>query len=243
MKLVHAATMSTGLILVLGIAMVAPVYIRIPDRPREQLTVMLLFSVVNSENAGAWCSNLSSFLKDKNLMATVFIAGKVAERNPECIRSFPKCVDIGSQTYSYVNITSISDYLAQLEEVKKGKEAVDKAGNLDSRLFRAPYGATDENIYSLLNRSGIVADFSYEKQYNKYHDGQFMKFNLTTYRGVEHPAEFFLYLSQTGETIAIIFDDSTPINDIKSLVAILFGRVRFANASEVTGLELTIRGR
>jgi len=243
MKLVYAATMSTGLILVLGIAMVAPVYIRIPDRPREQLTVMLLFSVVDSENAGAWCSNLSSFLEDKNLMATVFITGKVAEQHPECVRSFPTYVDIGSQTYSYVNLTSISDYLAQLEEVRRGKEAVDKAGNLDSRLFRAPYGATDENIYSLLNRSGIFADFSYENQYNKYHGGQFMKFNLTTYKGAEHSPEFFLSLSQTGETIAIIFDDSTPINDIRSLVAILLGKVRFANASEVTGLELTIRGR
>ena len=243
MKLVHAATMSTGLILVLGIAMVAPVYIRIPDRPREQLTVMLLFSVVDSENGGAWCGNLSSLLKDMNIRATIFITGKVAEQHPECVRGFPAYVDIGSQTSSYVNLTSISDYLAQREEVRRGKEAVDKAGDLDSRLFRAPHGATDENIYSLLNRSGIVADFSYKNHYNKYHDGQFMRFNFTTYKGVEHPAEFFLSLSQTGETIAIIFDESTSVSDIKSLVVILLGKVRFANASEVTGLELTIRGR
>jgi len=243
MKLIYAATISTGLILVLGLAMVLPIYTHSPNRPREQLRVMLFFSVTDPQNAAAWCSNLSAFLTEKNIKATVFISGLIADLYPESVRVFPAFVDIGSQTYSYVNLTSIPDYLTQLEEVRKGKEAVDGAGNLDSRLFRAPYGSTDENIYSLLNRSGIVADFSYNEQYNKYYNGQFIKFNLKTYNGTEHSAEFFLSIKQTDEPVAIMFDDSTSINEIKSLVTDLLGKVRFANASEVTGLDLTIRER
>lgn len=243
MKLIHAATISTGLILVLGLAMVVPIYIHFPNQPRKQLTVILLFSVTDPQNAAAWCGDLSAFLTEKNVKAMVFISGLVADLYPESVKVFPAFVDIGSQTYSYVNLTSIPDYLDQLEEVRKGKEAVDRAGNLDSRLFRAPYGSTDANIYSLLNRSGIVADFSYDEHYNKYHNGQFIKFELKTYNGTEHSAEFFLSIKQTDEPVAIVFDDFTSVNEIKSLVTDLLGTVRFANASEVTGLDLTVRER
>lgn len=58
-------------------------------------------------------------------------------------------IDIGSQTCSYSNLTSICDYGTALKEIPKDKQAVYASGNLNSRLFKAPYRDNDGNIYSL----------------------------------------------------------------------------------------------
>jgi len=241
MKLVHVAAVSTAVVIALGLAMVAPIFIR--DRQYEPpRKVLLFFRVTGNEGAFEWCSQLSDVLQENNVSGTVFMAGNVADVHPQCVAVFGDGIDIGSMTYSYVNLTEIRDYSIQLEEVGKGKQAVDNAGRLDSRLFRAPFGSVDDNIYSLLNRSGIIADFSYDSHYNKYWQGQFIRFDLTVYDGFSYTKEFFLNLPNTDEPVGIMFDNSVPIKSIRELVlALKSGNVRFINASELTGLPLTIR--
>jgi len=242
LKLIHAATISTAVIIALGIIIVIPTFIE-PSKPNSKLRIMLSFIIVDSSNAPTRCNDLSSVLKANTVKATVFFAGKTAEEHPEAVKVFDANVDIGSQTYSYVNLTSISDYTLQLEEIHKGKQAVDFAGDLHSKLFKAPYGSTDQNIYSLLSRSGISADFSYEHQYNLFLNGQFIKFNATSYNGSEHSTDFFLSLPKTGELIILTFDDTASPRSIGELVARLkAGGVEFVNASEVAGFSLTDRG-
>jgi len=178
-----------------------------------------------------------------NVKATVFVTGKVAEECPECVKAFTKDVDIGSQTYSYVNLTSISDYTIQLEEVRKGKAAVDEAGNLYSRLFKAPYCAVDHNIYSLLSRSDITADFSYENQYNIYRNEEFLWFNAAVFNARDHSVEFFLGLPKTERLLIINFDNTQSISFIEGFLSGLFkGDIEFVNASRIAQAELTIRG-
>ncbi|MFC1933422.1 hypothetical protein ACFLXU_07400 [Chloroflexota bacterium] len=110
-------------------------------------------------------------------------------------------------------------------------------------IFRAPFGATDQNIYSLLSRSGILADFSYENQYNVYQDGQFVKYDAITYMARDYSPGFFSTLSQTSKPVIIVFDDSYSISDTEELISGLKkANVEFVNASELTGLTLTIRG-
>ena len=132
---------------------------------------MLVFSIVSEDTPSDWLASILAVFRKYNVPATVFVTGKFASSHPEWIGDLADNIDVGSQTYSYVSLTSITDYLLQLDEVKKGKNAVDFAGNLDSRLFMAPFGDTDDNIYSLLNRSDISADFSYADHYNKFYNG------------------------------------------------------------------------
>lgn len=243
LKLLHAATISTAAIIALGIILVIPTFIE-PTKPNNALRIMLSFSIADSSNASAWCSGLSSVLKANAVAATVFFTGKTAEQHPEAVKAFPANVDIGSQTYSYVNLTLISNYDAQLEEVSKGKQAVDFAGKLSSRIFKAPHGSTDQNIYSLLSESGISADFSYEKQYNLFLNGQFVKFEATSYRGSDHTADFYLSLPRTGKLTILNFDDTCSLLSIAELVERLKGGgVEFVNASELAGFTLTERTR
>lgn len=240
----HAGTIVTGIVILIGIAIILPVYYQ--KRPISQSAVMLSFSIINDSNVPKWCNDLSTILGKYELKAAVFITGKVAERNPTCVSSFSsKDIDIGSQTYNYVNLTSISDYSAALEEVRNGKEVLDKTGNLNSRLFKAPYGSTDQNIYSFLTRSGIVADFSYAQQYNKYENGKFIKYELIAYDGASYSSDQFNNIISSKQIpILINFDNSTPVDQIDSFISSLRSignNIYFINASELTGMNLTER--
>lgn len=244
MKLAHLGAIATSTIIVIGLVMViAPAYTHTLEHNRLP-PVMLSFSIVDARNALEWCTDLSSVLSKHDVKAMVFVTGQVADQHPECVSAFSSDIDIGSQTYSFANLTSL-EYTMALEEVKKGKSAVDAAGNLDSRLFKAPYGSTDENTYSLLSRSGIIADFSYELQYNKYEDGQFVKYGLVEYKGPAYSPESIRGLLEEGKNPAIInFDNSDSIEQIDGFISALISdkEIRFVNASEITGLELAARG-
>lgn len=242
MRLKHVAIGTTVLVVAAGLAMISPLFFR-PGNVEPRQKVMLSFSVSESPDVLQWCEELSSLLNTYNIGATVFVVGKVAEQHPQAVLCFGDKVDVGSQTYSNVDLTEIADYSVKLREVKEGKVAVDSAGELYTRVFRAPFGATDQDIYSLLSRSGIVADFSYENQYNIYQDGKFVKYNAITYMAQDCSPGFFSTLAYTTKPMIIFFDNSHSISDVEIVISRLEdANVEFVNASELTGLTLTIRG-
>jgi uncharacterized NAD(P)/FAD-binding protein YdhS len=250
MKLIHLASITTGVVVVLGFAMLIPVFTQ-SRKVDDKMPLLLTISIIHNDNTtAAWCREVSAMITKQEVEAVVFVTGNIAQSNPDCVSSFSPSVDIGSQTYSYSNLTSVSDYGAALKEIQKGKQAVDTAGNLDSRLFKAPYGATDGNIYSLLSRSGIIADFSYPNQYNKYENNQFIKYSLRTLSS--STSDLSRIFDETIRTapenrvpIAVNFDSSVPVGKIDKFVADVksnYGdKTQFVNASDLTGMSLTIR--
>ncbi len=234
MNIVIIGLVVTILVISLGVVMIIPNFTTTPT----QTASLLIFEVNDDKNLPQWCDELSSFLNTNKVDATVFVSGKIVEIHPQCVNKFHSGVDIGSQTYSYISLTTISDYQQQLDEVQKGKEVVDSAGNLDSKLFRAPYGQTDDNIYSLLTRNNIIADFSYENQYNKFHNGQFLKFDVNSVSNPENIVSL-----GTEFPVFVTFDNSVPISKISSFISEVDSKkIRFVSASELTGLQLTVRG-
>jgi peptidoglycan/xylan/chitin deacetylase (PgdA/CDA1 family) len=204
---------------------------------------MLGFSVSESASAMDWCGKLAQVLFDHNIGASLFLVGKVADANPDAVWCFNDRVDVGSQTYDNLKLTTISDYSVKLEQVKQGKSIVDDVGRLNSQIFRAPYGATDGDIFSLLTRSGIVADFSGENSYSVYRDGVFVKYSAKTYIGGTTSAGLFTNLVYSPDPIIIYYDNKSAIADIEKLISGLeVENVEFVNASQLTGMELTKRG-
>ncbi|MBI2852276.1 MAG: polysaccharide deacetylase family protein [Chloroflexi bacterium] len=241
MKIKVAATIATVIVIVAGFAVISPLFLRVSN-PEPKQTVMLIFSISESADAFEWSNSLSSLLKSHDMGASVFIVGKVAQEYPQIVSHFGKKVDVGSQTYSNLALTSISDYSLRLQEVKRGKTAVDNAGNLRSGIFRAPFDATDQDIYSLLSRSGILADFSYQGQYNLYENGQFVRYEAVVYQGASQAADFFLTLPKSAVPIIIVFDNTYPISSLKSFLTIMKkGDFEFVNATELAGFTLTGR--
>lgn len=244
MKLVHLSAISTGTVIAIGVVLVAPAFFQVPKSP-SVTPVMLAFDVLDSGNAAAlsgWCNDLSAFLQAQKLRATVFVSGKTAEAAPDCV-VFSPGIDVGSRTYSYVDLTRVEDYTKALEEVKAGKQAVDRAANVDSKLFRAAGGLTDADIYSILNRAGIVADFSYGDHYNVYESGLYVKHDAETLPGLQASAKEFKH---TAVPVIIHFDSAARVGQIEAIVAKLRSdldsRFKFVNASDLAGSDLTIRG-
>jgi len=158
----------TGIIVVVGVVLIYP-SMRL-DSQAVQNQVLLTFNIVNSTNLPTWCSDLSKFLQDNKIHSTIFITGIMADTYPNCVASLGKNNEVGSMTYTYDTITS-SNFTGQLKQIQQGKAAVDKQGELNSTVFRAPHGIVDDKIFSLLTRSHIVADFSYNDHYNIYKNG------------------------------------------------------------------------
>jgi len=251
MRIVHLATISTGMIIIIGIVLVFPAFLRTRADSVGQPTAVILAFVIpdigNDNHTSQWCKDLGRALEERRIDAIVFETGHTAENNPECVSSFSSNVDIGSQTYSGSNLTRVTDYDRALEEVKNGKRLVDNVGGIDSRVFRASYG-TDDNIYSLLNRSGILVDFSYQDHYNKYEQGLFIRYPLRTLQWETHSSEIkeILRTSDHSIPVMIIFDKTAEIKKITEAIDDLRTnenslKIRFTNGSDISGLELTQR--
>lgn len=244
MRIKYVGIIVIAVLILIGVVILLPIYFQQQPRP----TVMLSFSIINNENIPKWCDDLASILQKHGIKATVFITGELAESYPNCVTVFSSknTVDIGSSTYNYSDLAPVSDYSKALEEIKSGKITVDNIGEIDSKVFRAPYGSTDENIYSLLTNSGILADFSYTNQYNKYENGQFIKYDMIAYDGSNSSSltELSKSLPSTKKPVMVNFDNSVPVSQIDSFIAgakSKISNIDFTNASELTNILLTVR--
>ena len=236
MKLILGAVIATALVIILGVLIVVPSFFE----NEKSASVMLTFNVHDGSNLNVWCQNISEFLKSENSFGTIFISGEIAEKNTSCVKSFSKKFDIGSQTYSYVSLPEIQDYGIQLQEVKKGRDTINEIGNVDSKLFKAPFENTDENIYSILSSNGILADFSYQNQYNKYVNDKFLKFDLITINSKNISTSSLQSIKSNTTPIQIEFDSSMTIDEIKKIFfEIKSSNVDFVTASDITKMELT----
>jgi len=235
------ATIITVMVIALGFAIISPLFSPLIT-PEIKQKLMLCFDVSESENSAQWCQNLSVILAEKNLPATVFLLGEVAQNNPQCTL-FSDKIDVGSKTYGNVALSSIEDYSIKLQEVQEGKSAVDKAGNLNVKSFRATNDAVDDDIYSLLNRCGILADFSYKDHYNIYENNQFIRYAAEVFEGKNYSPDYFLNHSKPTKPLIICFDSSDSTISIEEfLTELQTGDFLFVNASELAGLALTSRG-
>ena len=240
-SIVAGGIVATVGILAIGVLISAQPFLQ----PSKGPSVLLAFSIVSDENMPSWCDDVSKILNDDKIDAVVFFSGEIAEEYPDCVASFNDHIDIGSSTYHHNRLTEFDDYSDQLEQVSEGKLAVDRTGKLDSKSFKAPYGDTDENIYSLLNKTGVLADFSYADRYHKVHDGQFIWFDIRVVDLANSDREKLDELdTDEGTPIQINIDNSISPEDVTTLIAELQGkRVDFLSASELTGIPLTIRSK
>ena len=235
MRMRYKAIAVTAILISIGIAIVLPVYLP----KRIQPILMLSFNIINNENLPKWCQDLYDLLQKQQIRATLFATGRAADSFPVCISllTSDSKVDIGSSTYDYLDLVGILDYSQALSQVQKGKQAVDAAAKINSTLFKAPYGSTDQNIYSLLTRSGIVADFSYSNQYNLYENGQFIRYDLKAYNGFNATNLVHeIVSSKSKEPILINFDNSIPIENIDRFIHEIRSQidVHFTNPSEIS---------
>ncbi len=241
MKLSHAGAIATTIVIVAGVAMISPMLLRTQNRGVQPKIAIFLY-VPTEANATAWCGEIASYLKATNTKATVFFTGEVVDNNTKLVTEFGETVDIGSMTQSYKPLLDITDYTAQLIEIRNGKISIDAAGHFDSKLFSAPYGAVNSDIFSQLRRTGIVADFSYDDHYNKIHNGTFITMPLRTVDGSTLDTHALVPQLNDTPTIVRFYSTTSPKKVIETLESLKAEGYQFLNASDITGIQLVNRG-
>ena len=232
-SLVYAASIATGITVLIGTLVILPAFVN-----DEKHQILLSFEIQPHGNITEFCNELADLLNKEQTQSTLFISGILAEEHPSCITKFGTNTDIGSQTYSYKELPTIYDYLEQQKEIELGKKTIDDIGNIDSKLFKAPNMNTDDNIYSLLDRNGIEFDLSYSDHYNKYHENQFLRFELTSLNWDEIQSTNFSALDK-DIPILITLDSSVSIYNIDQVIQQLKTKnVKFINPSNLMNKNL-----
>lgn len=241
MNIKIAGAISTSLVIAFSILFIIPPYIS----HTTLQPVLLSFTITDKEDPSKWCQELSNILNKHNVKAVVFLSGSIAEQFPECVTSFSENIDIGSQGYNNVSISKINDYSQQLEEITRGKQVIDKIGNLNSKIYSSPDGKTDQNIYSLLEKSGIKADFSYEEQYNIFLNGKFLWFKIKSYEINEFGTELIpTKRPDNPSPIMINIKSNYSMDKISEIISDLKDqKISFINPSDLAGFDLTERGK
>lgn len=232
---------ATALVIIIGLAMISPLFLKQDQAHLENKQIIILtFTVLKADNVEDWCQNLSSILISQNLPATIFIEGNVAEQNPKTATCFGTNIEFGSLTYNNVNLTSIDDYSQKLWEVEQGKIAIDKVANVNSQIFKEPNGNIDDDIYSILNRSGIAADFSYTDHFNIYRNDRFEIIIAEVINANNSSIEYLLNRERTDSPIILQFENTQPTEQIQSFLSSLkTGQFDFVRSSEFLDLVRT----
>jgi len=240
MKLSHVATITTALVIIVGICLISPMFFRVPS-PKNQPHVALFLYVTGEGNSTSWCREVGSHLGAET-KATVFFIGEVVDENPEIVSSFGPHVDWGSLTYHYRSLLSSDDYTAQLLEIQEGKMAVDAAVNVDSKLFAAPFGIVNNNIFSQLKRSGITADFSYSDHYNKLWNGTFITMPLKFVEGLNLKFGDLPKNANDPPTVIIFHSTTSSAQVIQTFQELKEAGFGLLSASDIVGFDLIERG-
>ena len=90
-------------------------------------------------------------LKERNVKASFFVIGKMAEENPKLIqREKEEGHLIGNHTYNHVDISKISDEDA-VSEIQKTNQVIEKVTKDNVEYLRAPFGGWKKNLVGRMN--------------------------------------------------------------------------------------------
>lgn len=93
-------------------------------------------------------------LKENNVKATFFCIGKQIEKYPETFqRIIAEGHTIGNHTFSHSNNTGFLSTQKMIEEIDKCDEMIMKVGNIQTDLYRPPFGVTNPNIAKSIRKT------------------------------------------------------------------------------------------
>jgi peptidoglycan/xylan/chitin deacetylase (PgdA/CDA1 family) len=98
---------------------------------------------------------LLNALRQNGLRATMFNQGNYAAANPAQVRAQVSAgMWVGNHSYTHPHLTQLGQ--SQVDsEVSRTQQAIAAAGGGTPRLFRPPYGETNQTVQSVLSRYGL----------------------------------------------------------------------------------------
>ncbi|MFG1707160.1 polysaccharide deacetylase family protein [Nonomuraea sp. M3C6] len=108
------------------------------------------------DGPGAGTPTLLKALKKEGAKATFFLVGKQVEKHAAIARkTLAQGHAIGNHTYSHARLPSLLDDEI-LDEIKTTQEIIEDATGLRPKMFRPPYGATDDRVLGLADQTDLA---------------------------------------------------------------------------------------
>ena len=125
--------------------------------PTDEKVVALTFDAAYDP---APLADILAALKAANADATFFLTGEFVRDFPQWTQAIvARGYPIGNHSYSHPDFTTLSN-TAMHAEIQKMAKALIKLGEDNPKpLFRAPYGALDKRVLSVLGAEGYVSVF------------------------------------------------------------------------------------
>ena len=124
---------------------------RLPIRKRE----VALTIDAGGNSVGAW--SVVTTLRGRHALATFFLTGDWARRNPRLARAIGKRFPVANHTLDHASLPPLST-AAVVQEVRGAERAIKARTGRDPRpFFRFPYGASDRRTIAIVNRLGYVS--------------------------------------------------------------------------------------
>lgn len=121
--------------------------------PKEKPKIAITFDDGPSKK---YTPQLLDGLKERNVKASFFVIGKMAEENPELIeREKEEGHLIGNHTYNHVDISKMSDEEA-VSEIEKTNQVIEKVTKQNVEYLRAPFGSWKKNLVERMNVFPVV---------------------------------------------------------------------------------------
>lgn len=100
--------------------------------------------------------NLIDALRSAGLRATVFNIGQRAQSNPALVRAqLDAGLWVGNHTFTHPHLPTLTDAQVQFQ-LQQTQDVVQQATGAAPRLFRPPYGETNDTIRSVAQRLGLT---------------------------------------------------------------------------------------
>ncbi len=116
---------------------------------------------------------LLEYFQKKNITATFFVLGEIAEQYPSMVKEIAKHHEVASHSYEHVALQSLSR-AEQEEQLRKGKHAIERLG-ISCIGIRAPYYMIGKGYFSLIKKLG----FHYDSSISTFFPGRYMHISST----------------------------------------------------------------
>jgi len=142
---------------------------------RKRIALICIDCEGNSEQI----NRLVSITREEKIDVTFFVVGQTAQEYSDLFYELAKDFQIESHTYSHVNLRKLS-IEKQVEEILRGKEAVERVIGRTTRGFKAPMHCLNKETVKILNELGLRFDVS--SLYFQYRMGKVIKIRPSWFR-------------------------------------------------------------
>ncbi|WP_214318975.1 polysaccharide deacetylase family protein [Nonomuraea sediminis] len=107
------------------------------------------------DGPSAYTAKLLDTLKREKVKATFFLMGQHVEQYPKLARrQLAEGHAIGNHTWDHPHLPAMTDQQI-LDEIRTTQDAIAKATGQQPKLFRPPYGDTDQRVLDLVGQEGL----------------------------------------------------------------------------------------